>query len=221
MRAVNLLPRDERRGRLEAGRLPLMLAGGGVVVVTAASMLLAFSASGAATDGAAELAAVEDAIARLPVAPDSAVSQGMLARERSDRVAALAAALASRVSFDQVLHEISFVFPEEAWLTQLEAVAPVSEAPVVPGATPPPPTTAPVAGVTIQGAAFNHDSVALVLSRLSAVPSLENVRLSATALVEPHADAAESSSPDAPSATPGKAFVTFVVTASLRTEASR
>ena len=77
-----------------------------------------------------------------------------------------------------------------------------------------------MAGVTIQGAAFDHDAIALVLSRLAVVPSLENVRLSSTALVDPQASESETAQSAEP-ASPGKPFVTFVVTASLRTEASR
>ena len=185
MRAVNLLPRDEQRARLEGARTPFLAAAGGVVVVTAAFMFLSLSASGTAEEHQTELAAVEAQIANLPAAPDSAVSQGMLIRERSDRVTALSAALTGRVAFDRFLRELSFVFPEDAWLTQLEATAPAPATPEAEGAAPPPqqvPTEA--AGVTIQGATYTHDQVAVVLARLALVPSLENVQLTSTSRVD-------------------------------------
>ncbi len=121
MRAVNLMPRDERRARLELGRLPLLGAVGGVIVVTAGAFLLASSASSTSDDLKAELQSVEVAINRLPEAPGSSVSSGELVQERSNRVAALSAALASRTAYDRILREISLVLPGDVWLTTLEA----------------------------------------------------------------------------------------------------
>lgn len=221
MRAVNLLPRDERRARFDAGRHPLLLAAGGIVVVTAASVFLANSASGTATERQAELEAVEATIARLPRSPGAAVSERVLVQERTDRVAALSAALSNRVSFDRLLREVSFVFPEDAWLTQLEANAPLPAAPVAEGAPPVPQSSIALQGVTIQGATYTHDSVAVVLARLSVVPSLADVRLSATALVEPQAGDSRDQDGQSVATRRGKPFVTFVVTAALRTGASR
>jgi Tfp pilus assembly protein PilN len=217
MRAVNLMPRDERRPRLETGRLPLVVAAGGVVVVTAAAFFLASSASSSASETKVELQAVETAIALAPKASGPTVNAGTFVQERSDRVAALAAALKSRTAFDRVLREISLVLPGNAWLTQLEASAPATAVPV-PGAVPTP-QTGVTRGVTIQGATYSHESVATVLARLSLVPSLSNVQLTSTALVEPQAE--EASGPGQPAApTPrkrAKTFVTFVVAASVRT----
>lgn len=219
MRAVNLLPRDEQRARIEGARTPFLIAAGGVVFVTIVAALLSFSSAGSADDQKAQLADVENAIANLPKAPQSEVSQGTLVRERADRVNALAAALSTRVAFDRVLQEISYVFPENAWLTNFEAAAPTSDVPQADGAPPPPPGQGQVeeAGVTIQGAAFTHEAVATVLSRLALVPSLQNVQLSSTSLVE--------QTPAAPDA--GEApqqmrpYVTFVVKAALRTGAEQ
>jgi Tfp pilus assembly protein PilN len=208
MRAVNLMPRDERRERLEMGRLPLFAAVGGVVAVTAAAFFLASSASSSADETKAELQAVEAAIEQLPKDPDSEVSAGTLVQERSNRVAALAAALSSRTAFDRVLRDISLVFPENAWLTQLEASAPQVAAPVPAAALPP--GTEGTSTVAIKGATFSHDAVATVLARLSVVPSLANVRLTSTALVEPQED--ESST-----AKPARPFITFDVSASVKT----
>jgi Tfp pilus assembly protein PilN len=212
MRAVNLMPRDERRARLEAGRLPLIAAAGGVVVVTAVAFFVASSASGTARDSEAELQAIEAAIAQVPREPDAGVGADLLAQERSNRVEALSAALTSRTAFDRVLREISLVLPGDAWLTQLEAAAPAEPEPLE-GAVPPPQTGA-APGVTIQGATYSHDSVATVLARLALVPSLSDVRLTSTGLVEPQAEEEGAPAP----VSGGKPFVTFVVSASVRTE---
>lgn len=213
MRAVNLLPRDAERTRVEGARAPLLLVAGGIAAVTAAAVVLSLSASGTADERRAELAATEAAIALLPTASRPAVTQGVLAQERTDRVAALAAGLSTRISFDRLLRELSLVLPEDAWLTGITAAASASFAPVgaIPGAAPPPPSPSGTDGVTIQGATYSHDSVARVLSRLSVVPSLENVRLTASARVEPPQD--ENNATNARR----KTVVTFTVTAALRT----
>jgi Tfp pilus assembly protein PilN len=226
MRAVNLLPRDEQAVRLEGTRVPFLVAVGGIAAVTAAFGVLGFSASGTASDHQAELAAVEASIARLPKAPEPAVSQGVLTQERSDRTIALSAALSSRIAFDRLLREVSLVLPEDAWLTGFKALAPSALAPPAgTSATSPTPGTTAPQGVTIQGATYSHASVARVLSRLSIVPSLENVSLTASALVEPvDVAAAQAPGQQAPVTKPKKkgrrAVVTFTITASLRTRAS-
>lgn len=218
MRAVNLLPGDEQRKGLELGsRLPLFGAAAGVVLVTVVAMLLASTASSTADEQRSQLAAVEAEIDAIPTNAEPAVSQGTLVQERSDRIAALSAALTGRVAFDRVLREISFVLPKDAWLTQLEAAAPVSAAPTTPGAAPVPVSGAD--GVTIQGATYTHDTVAIVLARLAAVPSLMDVRLTASTLVEPQAEETQGADGQAvASGKRGKPFVTFVVSAALRTE---
>jgi Tfp pilus assembly protein PilN len=222
MRAVNLLPAEERRSpRLEGLRTPLLVAAGGIAALTTGAVFLTMSASGTADERRTELAAIEAAIARLPKAPDPAVSQGVLLQERSDRVAALSAALTTRVAFDRVLREIALVLPEDAWLTGLTATAPVSATPLGGSEVPPASTTTSGAeGITIEGATYTYDSVARVLSRLSVAPSLENVRLMTSTRTQPEAADAQPEA-DLPT-TPRRPIVTFTLAASLRsTEASR
>ena len=134
---------------------------------------------------------------------------GLVGQERTDRVAALAAALSTRVRFDRLLRELAYVLPADAWLTGLTASAPASAAPV--GAATPS-TTAD--GVTITGATYSQASVARVLARLNALPSLDRVRLAETSRNDPQAD-------DAAPATKNKkkrrAVVTFTISGSLAT----
>jgi Tfp pilus assembly protein PilN len=206
MRAVNLLPRDETRVQLEGARTASLLAVGGLVLVTVVTAALAVSAARSAADSKAELDAVKAAIAKLPRAPKPVVSQGVLARERTDRVSALAAALSSRVAVDRLLRDVSRVLPEDAWLTGLTAAAPTDEEPTA--------SAAPTAGegVSIQGATYTHDAVARVLSRLAVVPSLDDVVLQSSSVVVPDTGG-QTPERDRPQ---GKRIVTFTVAATFR-----
>jgi Tfp pilus assembly protein PilN len=212
MRAVNLLPRDLERQRADGGRAPIFVAAGGLAAVTAAGLVLFMSASGSVGDQRSQLESVEAAIARIPKQQRPAVASGTIAQERTDRVAALAAALSTRVPVDRLLRELGFVLPEDAWLTGLTAAAPVVAAPTgtSPGQAPAAAATAP--GVTIQGATYSHQSVARVLARLAALPTLSDVRLAASALVEPTASQGDTKT----SVKKHKPVVTFTITATLR-----
>jgi Tfp pilus assembly protein PilN len=221
MRAVNLLPRDAERVRSEGARTPVLIAAGGVAVVTAVAAVLSFSASGTADEQRAELASIEDAIALVSRTETPAVSQAVLVQERTDRVSALAAALTTRIPFDRLFRELSLVLPEDAWLTGITASAPVSTTPT--GAPPggaPRATATETQGVTIQGATYSHQSVARVLARLSVIPSLENVRLTASARVVPQEDETGGVEKTKTKKKKQKAVVTFSVAASLRTGSS-
>jgi Tfp pilus assembly protein PilN len=219
VRAVNLLPRDLERARSGGSRVALLVAGGGLAAVTASALVLGLSASGIVDDRRAELAALESAIAAAPRAGEPAVSQSTLSQERADRVAALSAALATRIPFDRLLRELSLVLPEDAWLTGLTASAPVSAGPTSTSPVTPPAAAGTLQGVTIQGATYSHKSVARVLARLAVLPSLENVLLDASARVEPESAIDESGSKKKKT-TKRKTVVTFSITATLRTGSS-
>lgn len=216
MRAVNLLPRDAGRTRTGTTRTPLLIAAGGAAVATSAAVVLFLSASGTATELRIQLAETRAALATLPSTPRPAVSTGALVQERSNRVVALAAALSTRIPFDRLLREVSYVLPEDAWLTGITALAPADAEAVgtAPGTAPAPSSTGQQ-GVTIQGSTYSHESVARVLARLSALPSLTNVRLTASARVEP-----ETSATDGAKKKAGKTVVTFAVAATLRSGSS-
>lgn len=210
MRAVNLLPVDLETRRFEAGRLPVLVAGGGIAAVTAAAAVLFIGASGSVSDQRAQLESVEAALARIPAqGQQSAVAPGTIAQERSDRVTALAAALTTRVPVDRLLGELAYVLPEDAWLTGLTASSPTATA-AAPGSAAPGAAATP--GITIQGATYSHQSVARVLARLAALPTLTNVRLSASARVEPVAPEGDAKN----TVKKQKRFVSFTITAGFR-----
>jgi Tfp pilus assembly protein PilN len=222
VRAVNLLPSDAQSARSDTGRAPLFAAVGGVAVVTAAAVFLAFSASGSIDQRKGDLALTEAAVAYASRDAQPGVPSGLVVQERTDRVAALAAALSSRVPMDRLLHDLSYVLPEDAWLTGLSATAPESSAAsgTAPGGSAPsggaPAQGASGApGVTIQGVTYSQESVARVLSRLAVLPVLDDVRLQASARVQLGANtAAGATSKVKPKK---KSVVTFTITASLPT----
>jgi len=215
MRAVNLLPRDlERQSGDGGGRAPLFVAAGGFAAVTAGAVVLFMSASGSVSDQRAELESLQAAIAAVPSAGQQTVVPAAIVQERADRVAALSAALTTRVPLDKLLRELGYVLPDDAWLTGLSASAPET----APVGTAPPGTSAPapsaVQGVTIQGATYSQSSVARVLARLGATPSLDQVRLTASSEVAPTV------LPDAKKTKKKKkqkTVVTFTISANLRT----
>jgi Tfp pilus assembly protein PilN len=218
MRAVNLLPSDLERQRAESvARTPLFVAAGGLAVVTAAAVALFMSASGSISDRRGELESTEAAVAAVPSSGQPTVVPAAIVQERADRVAALSAALTTRVPLDRLLRDLGYVLPDDAWLTGLSASAPetADAGTATPGASAPAP--AGVQGVTIEGATYSNSSVARVLSRLSAIPSLDQVRLTATARVVPAAAAASDTTKAKPRTKKQKTVVTFAITANLRT----
>jgi Tfp pilus assembly protein PilN len=228
MRAVNLLPREQRRARLEGNRTPLLVAVGGLLLVTLGALGLGHSASSSASAKRAELATVRARIARLPKAEATTVTSGEIAKQRSERMAALTVAIGSRFALDRVLRQIAQVLPEDAWLTSLDTSAPGAGAATsgtssTSGSTPAASAASAAQGtVSIEGATYTEEAVARVLARLALVPALEGVRLTASAFVTPStATGSPAQGGQASSRKQGKKIVTFTVEATLRAGASR
>lgn len=165
MRAVNLLPRDDRRSRSRQTN-PVVL--GGVVAAVAATAILAaffLTVSAGVADKQSRLDAVQAELDATPVPPPADRSASGLEQEKSQRVVALSTALSKRVAWDRVLREISLVLPEDVWLSTLSAKAPAD------------PAATTAAGFTITGKTYSHDGVARLLTRLNVVPHLSAVQL--------------------------------------------
>jgi Tfp pilus assembly protein PilN len=203
VRAVNLLPRDHSQ---KGGNLPgaPVLAGVCAGVLVAAVIGADFMMqSGKVTKEQRALDALQAKVDALPAAPSGpSAGQTQLAGEHSARVAALSAAMATRVAWDRVFRELSLILPGDVWLTNLTAHAPVSP-------TAAPGTAAPAAGspatqFSIQGRTYSHDGVARLLSRLQIVPDLQNVTLVSSTMSDPDK---------------GPPVVDFSIVADLRTAA--
>jgi Tfp pilus assembly protein PilN len=178
MRAVNLLP--SKKETRERRRQPNVVALGGVVAAVAVTGVMAMwflNASGAVTERQSEVDTLHAELGAIPVPKPRDTSGDALAQERTARLNALSVALGSRVAWDRVFREISLVTPDDVWFTTLQASAPSAPSPdavATPGAT--------AGGFSITGRTYSHDAVARLLSRLSIVPHLDNVKLEKSVL---------------------------------------
>ena len=171
MRAVNLLPRDDRRQRgagLQKSN-PVVL--GGVISTVALTAILAawfLTASAGVADNQKRRDAAQAELAATPLPPPTAPGASQLEQEKSARIAALSSALAGRLAWDRILRELSLVLPEDVWLESLAATAP-NAAGTAEGAS--------GAAFTINGKTYSQDGVARLLARLEVVPHLSGVQL--------------------------------------------
>jgi Tfp pilus assembly protein PilN len=169
VRAVNLLPRDDRRAKSRQTSPGVV---GGVIAVVAATAILAavfLTVSAGVADKRARFDAAQAELDATPVPPPADATASTLEQEKSKRVVALSTALGKRVAWDRVLRELSLVLPEDVWLATLSAKAPVAAAPTTPG-------------FTITGRTYSHDGVARLLARLAVVPHLSAVQLQHSSL---------------------------------------
>ena len=190
MRAVNLLPKDDRRQRgAEARRNnPMLIAGvAGTVLVTAIICAWFLTASAGVADNQKRRDAAQAQLAATPVPPPSSPESSALEQEKGTRVAALSAALGGRLAWDRLLREFALVLPDDVWLTSMSAQAPTAG-----GAA---------SAFTINGKTYSQDGVARLLARLALVPHLTNVQLQ-------HSTAATSET--------GRKVVEFTINASVK-----
>jgi Tfp pilus assembly protein PilN len=183
VRAINLLPKDDARGRQKTQWLVLVPVAAAVLLTGALSVGF-LTTSGKVKDRQAELATLKDELAAIPTPNASKVqSQNALASDRGTRIQALSAALSRRVAWDRVFREFSLVLPDDVWLSTLSAKAPQSSS--VPTASEAAATpAAPVASTefTLDGYTYSHAAVARLLTRLAVVPDLVNVQLQQSTL---------------------------------------
>src|SRR5919201_2105888 len=181
MRAVNLLPRDERTKRTTAEQAPIFVGLGLLLVIFVALAVMFLGASASVKDKQNALGDAKAQLAMLPPLPKAQTTvEAGLAGEQKARVSAVTAALSRRVSWDRVLREFATVLPSDVWLTSLRAKAPSSPASAAP-APPVAPGTAPT-GFVIDGYTYSQDGVARLLSRLAVLPDLRNVQLQTSSL---------------------------------------
>jgi Tfp pilus assembly protein PilN len=174
MRAVNLLPEENRAGRVPTLLTTTSVLAGGAVLLTALLVFVGVSfvqSHGKASDRRDTLAQIERQSDALKVAQaKSAAQQG----STQARLAAFTSASGARMTWDDLLDDISRVLPDGSWLTSLNAQAGTT-APAVAGSTPAT-STAPTA-FTVSGVAFTPEIVAQVMDRLELVPALSDVTL--------------------------------------------
>ena len=189
MRAVNLLPKDDRRQRgAEARRSNPVLIGGvaGAVLVTAILCAWFLTASAGVADNQKRRDAAAAELSATPVPAPTSAQSSALQQQKVARVTALSSALGGRLAWDRVLREFALVLPDDVWLTSMSAQAPTG------GGT---------SGFTINGRTYSQDGVARLLARLALVPHLTNVTLQ-------HSSAATSET--------GRKIVEFTINATVK-----
>jgi Tfp pilus assembly protein PilN len=168
VRAVNLLPRDDRRSRRPLQRENPVLIGGvaGTVLVTAVIAAWFLTASTGVADNQKRRDAAQAELAATPLPPPTSPDSSGLEQEKGARIAALSSALGGRLAWDRLLREFSLVLPDDVWLSSLSAQAPAGT-----------PAGTSTAAFTISGKTYSHDGVARLLARLAIVPHLTGVQL--------------------------------------------
>src|SRR3954462_4470787 len=184
MRAVNLLPIDQRAGGKSIRQEdPAVVVGSGLGVV----VMIALVASSLTAHGKANAQQAKLTAARLQLAQISETRKAQIAKLKPVKASApvtpivppptvtgqeatwlssVSQVLGQRIAWDRLLREVSLVMPSDVSLSALTLTAPAAAG------------AAPAQGFVITGSAYSYDSVARLLSRLALVPDLENVTLS-------------------------------------------
>ncbi len=120
MRAVNLIPPEERRGErapLRTGALPYVLVGALAAALVGVSAM-AFTSSKIA-DREAQAATLEVELADAEARAEALRPYADFAALSANRDATVNSLAESRFDWDRVLRELALVLPEDVWLTKL------------------------------------------------------------------------------------------------------
>ena len=120
MRAVNLIPVEERRGESAPTRT------GALVYIVVGALLAAFAgvtmmvlASNAINDRKAEISRLETEEAQARARAESLASYAQFRQVRDARVSTVTSLADSRFDWERVMHELSLVLPDDVWLTEM------------------------------------------------------------------------------------------------------
>jgi Tfp pilus assembly protein PilN len=172
MRPANLLPPDlaQSRRKMPTAAIAAVGAGAAVGVLLAGGYVIT---SGTVDERRNELQSLRAELAAVPAPARPVIPvRPELETEKTARRDAVAAALAKRVAWDRVLRELSQVLPEDVWLESMSASAATpaeGEAAAAGGAQ--------AQGFTLKGMTYSQEAVARFLSRLTLLPSLDDVTL--------------------------------------------
>jgi Tfp pilus assembly protein PilN len=199
MRAINLLPKDDKR-RAGASKPPsavVLTAAIGAVVVTALLCGLFLLSHGKVTQKQATLDGLQRELGAIPKpATDQVQRTDALVADKQARITALNGALARRVAWDRVLREFAMVLPDDVWLITLTGSSPtLSTSLTGPTATssssgssaasaattgvqaPPGAATDTDVMFSVEGYTYSQNGVARLLSRLQVIPDFEHIQL--------------------------------------------
>jgi Tfp pilus assembly protein PilN len=181
MRAVNLIPLEERRGLRGGG------AGAGIgsyIVLGVLALVVAMSAAftlanRTLTDRRAELTSVQAQVAQAESQAQQLASYTTFSALRQKRTETVRSLAASRFDWSHALHEIARTIPSNAWLTSLRGtVAPGIN--VEGGSDDPLRGAIPSPAIEIVGCTVSQADVASVISDLRRVDGVQRVSLSSS-----------------------------------------
>jgi Tfp pilus assembly protein PilN len=231
MRAINLIPTDQQRGRTSGGRsggLSYVLLGA-LTLLAALTVVYGLTAR-AAHDKQAELVDVTARAAAAERTANALAAYTSFTDARSQRTQAVATLANARVDWAHVLHELARTMPSSAWLTSVHAKTGAATATPGSGSTAPanPATAGP--SVDLTGCTTAQSAVPVLIADLRRMDGVTGARLSTAAAGNAASGTAGASGSSAgasstgasgsggPCAKPGR--VTFSLTLSFRATAS-
>jgi Tfp pilus assembly protein PilN len=179
MKAINLIPLEERRGTTVGGR-----SGGAVYAVLGALLVLVVMASAYAMssrdikNAKSDLARVKAEATATQAQADKLAAYTQFADMRKRRVATVASLAASRFDWPHALHEISRTIPSNAWVTSLRGT--VSPDTTAGGASDPLRAALPLPAVEIAGCTTTQKNVARMVASMRLIDGVERVSLSSS-----------------------------------------
>ncbi|HEY7621315.1 MAG TPA: PilN domain-containing protein [Solirubrobacteraceae bacterium] len=181
MKAVNLIPAEERRGGGSAtgsGFASYVVLGVlALIVLVSAAYTIANRTIADRRHELADVQARAEASASQAAALENYTNFSGLRQKRSETVRSLAA---SRFDWSHALHEVARTIPSDAWLTSMRgSVAPSSN--VDGGTSDPLRSSLPSPAIELIGCTTSQDKVAAVISSLRRVDGVERVSLSSSA----------------------------------------
>ena len=182
MRAVNLIPADERRGAGgiagRSGGLVYVVAGG-LLVVVMLGVIYAFSVKDVANK-TGQLNQVTREVGLVQAQANSLQNYTQVHQLSEAKVQSVVSIAQSRFNWPGAMAQIALALPSDVTFTSLTAVAENGSSA---GTAAAPSTTSSAGSPTfaLAGCASSQSEIATILTRLQAVPSVTNVSLADTA----------------------------------------
>ena len=179
MRAVNLIPADQRRGAGgiagRSGGLVYVVAGG-LLVVVVLGVVYAFAVKDVANK-TGQLNAVTREVGLVTAQANSLSVYGQVHSLSQSKVSAVVGIAESRFNWPGAMAQIALALPSDVTFNSLTAVASNSSSASTTGI--PSTTTSTATGPTfaLAGCASSQSEIATILTRLASVPSVTNVSL--------------------------------------------
>jgi Tfp pilus assembly protein PilN len=183
VRAVNLIPAEERRGAGGiAGRSGgvVYVVPGGLALVVALGVVYASAVHSVATH-TGELNAVNQQVAAVTAQTAALQPYVQIASISEQKVAQVATLAQERFNWPAAMAQLALALPNDVTLTSVSAAAGAASA-TSPGGTAQAPVSGGGASFALTGCANSQGEVPSLLTQLSTVPGVSNVTLTDTAV---------------------------------------